>query len=117
MVYYNNIVEKKISDYILNQDSKQKEVLLSIRKVIKDMLSNAEEKMSYGVPSFKLDGKSILYAAFKNHVGIYPDPSIIEYFSDDLKEYETSKGKIKFDLEKPIPFDLIRKIVVHKYSL
>jgi len=110
-------MDKKISDYILNQDSKQKKVLLEIRTVIKKILPNAEERMSYGVPSFKLDGKSILYAAFRKHVGIYPDPSIIEIFSADLKEYETSKGTIKFDLEKPIPFDLIEKIVKYKYGL
>jgi len=110
-------MDKKISDYILNQDSKQKEVLLEIRTVIKKILPNAEEKMSYGVPSFKLDGKSILYAAFKKHVGIYPDPSIIEIFSDDLKEYETSKGTIKFKLDEPIPYELIKKIIIYKYSL
>lgn len=110
-------MDKKISNYISNQDPKQKQVLLKIRKLIKKIIPNAEEKMSYGVPSFKLDDKTILYAAFKGHVGIYPDPSIIEFFSDDLKEYETSKGTIRFNLEKPIPYDLIEKIVMHKYLL
>jgi len=110
-------VNKKITDYLSNLDPRQKEVMLKIRKVIKTKLPQAEEKMNYGVPSFKFNGKSIMYAAFKNHVGIYPDPKIIEFFKDNLERYETSKGTIKFNLDKPVPYDLIEKIVIYKYGL
>ena len=110
-------MDQKISEYIASQDFRQKEILIKIRKLIKKLLPNAEERMSYGVPSFKLNGKAILYAAFKHHVGIYPEPKIIEFFKDELEKYETAKGTIKFSLDKPIPYDLIEKIVIHKYCL
>lgn len=110
-------INQKIVEYIAKQQSPQKEILLEIRNLIKNLIPLAEEKMSYGVPSFKLDGKSILYAAFKNHVGIYPEPEVIENFKKELSAYETSKGTIKFSLEKPIPYNLIKEIVVFKYEL
>lgn len=72
--------------------------------------------MSYGVPSFRQDKKSILYAAFKHHIGIYPEPDIITHFQKELTSYETAKGTIKFKLTEPIPYDLVRKIVRFKYS-
>lgn len=110
-------MDKQISDYISNQEPKQKEVLNKIRELIKELLPTAEERMSYGVPSFRLKGKSILYAAFKAHIGIYPEPEIIEFFKKELAKYETAKGTIKFHLDEPIPYDMIKKIVIYKYNL
>ena len=109
-------MNQEISAYISKQEPKQQEVLNQTRNLIKTLLPEAQERMSYGVPSFKLNGKSILYAAFKTHLGIYPEPKIIEYFKKELEKYETAKGTIKFSLDKPIPFDLIEKIVKYKYS-
>lgn len=106
-----------VSDYISQQPTQQKEVLTKIRKLIQSLLPEAEERMSYGVPSFRLDGKSILYAGFKAHVGLYPEPAIIERFKAELADYETAKGSIKFNLNKPIPYDLIKKIVIAKYTI
>lgn len=108
-------MDKKVSEYIDKQPSPQKEILIKIRELIRKLIPNAEEKMSYGAPAFKLNGKQILYAAFKNHVGIYPEPEIIEKFKEELKNYETAKGTIKFNLDKPIPYDLIKKIVIEKF--
>lgn len=105
-----------MSEYFAKQKSPQKEILLRIRELIKKLLPQAEEKMSYGVPAFKLDGKSIMYAAFKEHVGIYPEPEIIEKFGEELKGYETAKGTIKFSLKQPIPYDLIERIIAYKYK-
>lgn len=105
-----------ITDYISNQEPQQKEVLQKIRKLLQELLPEAEERMSYGVPSFRQDDKSILYAAFKHHVGIYPEPYIIDHFKKELSEYETAKGTIKFKLGEPIPYDLIKKIVLYKYT-
>lgn len=107
----------KVLEYINKQKSPQKEILIEIRNLIKKLIPNGEEKMSYGAPAFKLDGKQILYAAFKEHIGIYPEPEIIENFEKDLKDYKTAKGTIKFDLDKKIPYDLIEKIIVYKYKL
>jgi uncharacterized protein YdhG (YjbR/CyaY superfamily) len=102
-------MDKQISEYIANQDIQQQKILLKIRDVIKKLLPSAEERMSYGVPSFRQNSKSILYAAFKQHVGIYPEPEIVEYFKNELERYETAKGTIKFKLSEPIPYTLIEK--------
>ncbi len=110
-------MDKNISDYFAKQKPKQKEILLKIRKVIKEMLPEAEERMSYGVLSFRLNGKSVLYAAFSAHVGLYPEPEIISHFKNELQNYETAKGTIKFKIDEEIPYDLIKRIVAYKYQL
>ena len=110
-------MDQKVSEYIAKQTSPQREILNKVRELIKKLIPNAEEKMSYGVPAFKLKGKQVLYAAFKNHVGFYPEPEIIEKFKKELENYETASGTIKFSLDKPIPYDLMKKIVLYKYKL
>lgn len=103
-----------VSEYIDKQKSPQREILMKLRGLIRELVPEAEEKMSYGVPAFKLKDKSVLYAAFKEHVGLYPEPDAILAFKEELKDYQTSKGTIKFAIEKPIPYDLISKIVMFK---
>ncbi len=110
-------MDQKVSEYIDKQPSPQKEILIKIRDLFKKLIPKAEEKMSYGAPAFKLDDKQILYAAFKEHIGIYPEPEIIEKFKEELKDYETAKGTIKFDLDRPIPYGLIKRIIEYKYQL
>jgi len=110
-------VDKKVSEYIAKQKSPQKEILIKIRELMRKLVPAAEEKMSYGAPAFKLEGKQILYAAFKEHIGIYPEPEVVEKFREELKEYEMAKGTIRFSLKKPIPYDLIGKIISYKYKL
>ncbi|HWS48806.1 MAG TPA: DUF1801 domain-containing protein [Candidatus Methanoperedens sp.] len=105
-------MNQEVNNYIVKQEKSQKEILTTLRVLIKSLVPQAEEKMSYGVPAFTLNNKSVLYAAFKTHYGIYPGPDIINEFKDDLKNYQSSKGTIKFSLEKPIPTDLISKIVL-----
>ena len=109
-------MDKKVSEYIAKQPSPQREILIRIRELIGKIIPNAEEKMSYGAPTFKLNSKQVLYAAFKEHIGFYPEPEIIEKFKEELKDYETAKGTIKFSLGKSIPYDLIKKIVIEKYK-
>lgn len=67
--------------------------------------------MNYGIPTFKLNGNLVHFGGFKNHVGFYPTPSAIDEFEEDLSPYEISKGTVKFDLDKPIPLELVRRIV------
>lgn len=110
-------MNQKVSEYIAKQKLPQKEILMKIRELIRKLIPKAEEKMSYGALAFKLDEKMVLYAAFKNHVGIYPEPEIIEKFKKDLDGYKTAKGTIKFGLDKPIPYDLVEKIISYKYKL
>ena len=104
----------KVSDYIDKQKSPRQHILKKIRSLIQKFAPSAEEAMRYGVPSFKLKGGMVMYAAFKDHIGLYPEPAAILMFDKELKGYETSKGTIKFKLDEPIPYDLIEEIIKYK---
>jgi uncharacterized protein YdhG (YjbR/CyaY superfamily) len=106
----------QITAYINKQTSPQKEILNELRQFIKKILPQAEEGLKYGVPAFKMNGKVLMYAAFKAHVGLYPEPEVIEAFSDELKNYQTAKGTIQFKLDQPLPYELIKKIVLYKFK-
>jgi uncharacterized protein YdhG (YjbR/CyaY superfamily) len=83
---------------------------------IKEVVPEAEEAISYGIPTFNLNGTYLIYfAAYKNHIGVYPVPAAIEQVDKDLASYKTSgKGTIQFPLNKPIPLNLITKLVKFK---
>lgn len=83
----------------------------SIRKTIHETAPEATEKISYGMPTFYLNGNLVHFAAFKKHIGFYPAPSGIENFKDKLEEYKTSKGTIQFPFDKEIPYELVSEIV------
>ena len=108
-------MNKKVDHYIEKQKSPQREILNELRKLIRETAPLAEECMSYGVPAFKEKNRLVMYSAFKEHYGIYPGPAAISALKKELKGYETSKGTIRFPLDKPIPVGLIKKIV--KYGL
>jgi uncharacterized protein YdhG (YjbR/CyaY superfamily) len=107
----------KVIEYINKQKSPQKEILQKIRKLIQKAAPLAEEAMIYGVPGFKLNGYLVVYAAFTNHIGIYPEPQTIKAFTKELIGYETSKGTIKFKLDEPIPYNLIEKIIKYRVKM
>jgi uncharacterized protein YdhG (YjbR/CyaY superfamily) len=102
---------KNIDEYIADFPKDIQEKLESIRQTIKKAAPQAQEAISYGMPAFKLNGNLVYFAAFKNHIGFFPAPSGIEAFKEDLAIYQTSKGTIQFPLDKPIPFELITRIV------
>ena len=105
---------KTIDEYIAAFPKNIQNILEELRQVIMDSAPNAEEAISYQMPTFKLNGNLVWFAAFKKHIGFYPKPSAIEAFRKELTDYEVSKGTIRFPLEKPIPFDLVRKIVKYR---
>jgi uncharacterized protein YdhG (YjbR/CyaY superfamily) len=83
-----------------------------IEDIVESVIPDAERTMSYGVLGYKLNKKTILtYAGFKQHVGIYPSPEIIEKFKDKTQDYEQAKGTIKFPLDTDLPTDLIAEII------
>lgn len=113
----NNIMGQKVTDYINKLESLHKEIMEKLRILIQSSAPLAQETMSYGVPAYKLNGRYLVaYAAFKQHIGLYPEPETIRYFQKELKKYKTSKGAIQFSLNQPIPYDLIEKIVEYKYA-
>ena len=100
-----------IDEYIATFPEDIQKILKKIRATIKAAAPDAEEKISYQMPTFALKGNLVHFAAFKNHIGFYPVPTGIEKFKKELSVYEGAKGSVKFPLDKPIPYTLISKIV------
>jgi uncharacterized protein YdhG (YjbR/CyaY superfamily) len=100
-----------IDRYIAVLPDKSREMAEQLRSTIKKAAPEAEEVISYGMPAYKLNGILLYFAVHKNHIGFYPMTAAIEAFKSELTEYKCSKGTIQFPHDKPIPFDLIEKIV------
>ena len=100
-----------IDEYISAYPEHVRQRLELLRKTISDLAPGVSETISYGIPTFKLNGNLVHFAAYKNHIGFYPTPSALQAFKDELDTYETSKGTVKFPLDEPLPLDLIKKIV------
>jgi uncharacterized protein YdhG (YjbR/CyaY superfamily) len=100
-----------IDEYICGFPQEIQAILQYIRKTIKEAAPEAQEAIAYQMPTFKLKGNLVHFAAFTNHIGFYPVPSGIEKFKTELSIYKQGKGSVQFPLDKPIPYDLIRKIV------
>ena len=105
---------KTVDEYLSAFPANTKSVLKDLRKTIKQAAPQAEELISYNMPAFKLHGMLVYYAAYKEHIGFYPTPSGIEAFKKELSIYEGAKGSVKFPIDKPIPLDLISKIVKYR---
>jgi uncharacterized protein YdhG (YjbR/CyaY superfamily) len=101
-----------MDEYICTFTEDVQRILESMRQTIHDAAPEAEEAISYNMPAFKLNGKNLVFfAAFKNHIGFYPIPSGIEAFKKELSVYKKGKGSVQFPIDKPIPYDLVRRIV------
>jgi uncharacterized protein YdhG (YjbR/CyaY superfamily) len=104
-------VPKNIDEYIAKFPIEVQEKLQKIRKIVRDAAPEATEKISYQMPTFYLNGNLVHFAAYKKHIGFYPTPSGITSFDEELAPYKRAKGSVIFPLDKPIPYDLIDKIV------
>ena len=100
-----------IEGYIAGYPEEIRLILEELRQVIKEEAPDATEKISYQMPTFYLNGNLVHFAAQKNHIGFYPAPSGVAAFKEELTDYKTSKGSIQFPLTKPIPYEIVRKIV------
>jgi len=101
-----------VDEYIDSLPDRTKNELIKLRAKIKEMAPNAVESMSYGMPGYKLNNKPLVYfAGWKDHVGFYPTPNGMEKFDKELAPYKTGKGTAQFSLDKPLPLDLVTKIV------
>ena len=107
---------KDIDEYIARFSADTQEILKQIRTAIKKVVPDAEETISYGIPTFNLNGTYLIYfAAYKKHIGFYPVPSEIEKVGKEFASFKTSgKGTIQFPLNKPMPLNLITKLVKFK---
>jgi uncharacterized protein YdhG (YjbR/CyaY superfamily) len=102
---------RNIDEYIAGFPRDVQQILQKIRTTIRRAAPQAEEVISYQMPTFRLEGNLVHFAAFKNHIGLYPTPSGTDKFREELSPYQTGKGSIRFPLDKPIPYGLIGRIV------
>ena len=100
-----------IDEYIKTFPKDIQKILGTVRQIIKKSAPTAVEAISYQIPTFKLNGNLVHFAAFKNHIGFYPGSEAIKVFKREIVSYKSSKGAIQFPIDKPIPLALIHKIV------
>jgi len=100
-----------IDDYIATFPREVRVVLEELRQTIREAAPEVEEAIRYQMPTFRLNGNLVHFAAYKNHIGFYPTPSAIKRFKEKLSAFKTSKGAIQFPLKEPIPFALVKEIV------
>ena len=105
-----------IDEYIATFPAEIQKILQEIRATIRDVAPDAQEKISYQMPTFTLNGNLVHFAAFKKHIGFYPTPSGTQEFQDELSTYKAAKGSVQFPLDKPMPLALIRKIVAFRVA-
>lgn len=103
---------KNVDEYISSFSPEIQKILQSIRETIKQNAPEAEESIGYGMPAYKVNKKPLVYfAAFKNHIGFYATPTGHEAFAEELSTYKQGKGSVQFPIDKPMPLDLIERIV------
>ena len=105
---------KNIDEYIALFPDDVQQKLREIRAVIKAAAPDATEAISYQMPTFKLHGNLVHFAAYANHIGFYPAPQGIEKFKEELAKYKGSKGAVQFPIDQSVPLDLIRRIVEYR---
>jgi uncharacterized protein YdhG (YjbR/CyaY superfamily) len=110
------IAPKSVDEYLATLSDEQRAALEKLRKTIRAAAPKAEECISYQLPTFKQNGMLVCYGAWREHCSFYPGAKAVETHRDELKNYELSKGTIRFKINKPIPATLIRKIVKERIA-
>jgi uncharacterized protein YdhG (YjbR/CyaY superfamily) len=105
-----------IDEYIAQFPEDVQQILVKIRAVIKESAPEAVEKISYQMPAFYLNGNLVWFGAHQRHIGFYPTGSGIEAFKEELSAYKWSKGAVQFPLDKPMPYELISRIVKYRVA-
>jgi uncharacterized protein YdhG (YjbR/CyaY superfamily) len=104
---------KTINEYLASVNSDHREALQKIRETIRAVAPNAEECISYGIPAFRLNGRSLVFfGAWANHCAFYPGSSTtLKKFRNELRNFQTSKGTLRFSPDKPVPVALVKKLL------
>lgn len=101
-----------INEYIAGFPKETQKVLEEVRAIIKDTAPHAKETISYAIPTFTVNKKYLVYfAGYKSHISLYPAPAGNASFEKEIGSYRSGKGTLQFPIGKPLPVDLIRKIV------
>ncbi len=104
-------IPRNIDEYIAGCPEHVREKLMELRATIRKAAPGAEEKISYRMPAFNLNGILVYFAAQTRHIGFYPTSSGVTAFKEELGDYKSSKGAIQFPLDQPLPLELITRIV------
>jgi uncharacterized protein YdhG (YjbR/CyaY superfamily) len=104
-----------VDNYIMTFPPEVQTLLQKVRTIIKENAPEAKESIAYGMPAYKINGKPLLYfAGFNKHIGFYALPAAHSQFAGELSAYKRGKGSVQFPLNKPLPFDLIGRIVIYR---
>lgn len=104
----------RVDAYIANCSEKQQSQMEALRSLVHETVPSVVETIKYGIPTFLFEGDLLSIAAYTSHIGLYPMPSGVSHFSEELSSYHTSKGAIQFPLERSLPLDLIKKIILFR---
>jgi uncharacterized protein YdhG (YjbR/CyaY superfamily) len=106
-----------IDEYIAGFSAETQVVLEQMRSLIRGSAPEAEETISYAIPTFDLNGHHLVhFAGYAKHIGFYPVPSALQAFKEELAPYRSGKGSAQFPLGRPLPADLIRRIVAFRVA-
>ena len=102
---------ESVDQYIEGFPPEVRKKLEELRRIVREEAPGAEEGISYGMPTYRSKGNLVHFAAYGDHIGLYPAPSAIEAFAERLRPFSTSKGTVRFPLDRPIPYELVREMV------
>jgi uncharacterized protein YdhG (YjbR/CyaY superfamily) len=105
-----------VEQYITGFPPDVQEILQKIRIIIKEEAPSATERIAYGMPTYTMEKNLIHFAGYARHIGLYPTPTGIDAFRDELAAYKNAKGSVQFPLSEPIPYDLIRRIARYRVA-
>ncbi len=105
-----------VDRYIAGFPDNVRELLMQLRAAVREAAPEAEEVISYQMPAYRLQGMLVYFAGYKNHIGFYPTSSGIKAFKQELSAYKGAKGTVQFPLDKPLPLDIIKKIVAFRVA-
>jgi uncharacterized protein YdhG (YjbR/CyaY superfamily) len=114
MTFYKKNLPKTIDEYLATQTKSTQKILQELREFIQSLAPEATEAMSYGVPTFKLNGNLVHFAGYEHHIGLYPGSKAMQVFKKEMKAYKSSKGAVQFPLDQALPLELIQKIVHYR---
>jgi uncharacterized protein YdhG (YjbR/CyaY superfamily) len=111
-----------INEYIKNHPDATRQALEALRECILEAAPGATGMFNYNIRAFALVGggkqeEQIMMAGYKNHVGLYPHPTVIEHFSEELKPFKQGKGSVQFPVNKPIPKVLVVRMIKYRMKL
>jgi uncharacterized protein YdhG (YjbR/CyaY superfamily) len=105
-----------IDECIASFPETTQKIMAELRATIRAAAPEAEEKISYQMPTFAQHGNLVHFAAYKNHIGFYPTASGIEAFTHELSSYKSAKGSVQFPIDQPLPLELIGRIVTYRVA-